>query len=173
MQFTSCQWAACFSPQLWLSKNLLHQWVQPAKGAVPTPPNKPGFTPYGDFSGSDWFPAKVIVISHWARLEWALPQIRWTYKQSVGNVCFQIRNCQIHKSVQSCFPDWCVCAWFPWSLITTALRKILPNAADARVQMICLTLGVGDLRWEWIPRRSEAHLSQAMLRPSTAKESRF
>lgn len=69
MQFASYQLAACFSHQLWLSKNPLYLWAQPVKGAYSTPLDKCGFTPYGDFSGFDWFRAKVIVISHWARLE--------------------------------------------------------------------------------------------------------
>lgn len=68
MQFASYQLAACFSHQLCLSKNLLYLWVQPAKGADSTPLDKPGFTPYGDFPGFDWFRAKVIVTPPWARL---------------------------------------------------------------------------------------------------------
>lgn len=169
MRCTSYQFAASSSHQLWLSKNLLHQWVQPGKGALATPPDKPGGTPYGDFPGFDWFWAKVLGIPPQARLEWVPPHTRWTHGQSVGKVCSKWETAK-YTEFSKLF-SWLMCLHLISRVLDdSSSGEKTPNAAKAKLQIPHLALGVGGPGWER-ERVLRSEIQGVTLRPSTAQES--
>lgn len=99
------------------------------------------------------FWAKVIVISQWTRLEWVVPQIRRTHQQSIAESASKLETAKCTRVFKALFLTDVSASDFhgPWFI--TALRKFLPNASRAELQILCLVPSIGGQSWEWPSRR--------------------